>query len=196
MTAENPPVRRSPFRIGVADFVFLFFALAILQRATSGIVDDPGLGWQIRIADAMAEKGGFLYSDPFGASTQSEMWTPWGFLGSALLRFADGFGGLDAIAMLTALTVAFGLRCLYRMMVNDGVPPVQAVAWTFLAALGVSSAWVARPNVFTLVFTLATARACVQWHRGRISKGGTLWLVPMFLLWANTHGGFAAGLMT
>src|SRR5262245_32614112 len=157
MTAETPFARRSPFRIGAADLVFLFFALAILQRASSGIVDDPGLGWQIRIPDAMVEAGGFLYSDPFGAPSRGEPWTPWGFLGSALLRFAEGWGGLDGVAMLTALTVAFALRCLYRMMVNDGVPPVQAVVWTLLAALGVSSAWVARPNVFTLVFTLATA---------------------------------------
>jgi hypothetical protein len=190
------PVSRSPFRIGVADFVFLFFALAILQRSSTGIVDDPGLGWQIRIPDAMAEQGGFLYSDPFGGPTNGQPWMPYGFLGSGLLRIADGWGGLDGLAVLTALTVAFCLRCLYRMMVNDGVPPLQAVCWTLLAALGVSSAWVARPNLFTLVFTLATARVCVQWHRGHISQRGTLRLLPMFALWVNTHGGFAGGLVT
>src|SRR4051812_18637059 len=119
MTTENAPVRRNPFRIGVADFVFLFFALAILQRASSGIVDDPGLGWQLRIPDAMADQGGFLHTDPFGGPTHGEPWMPYGFLGSALLRFADGWGGLDGLAMLTALTVAFALRRLYRMMVND-----------------------------------------------------------------------------
>ena len=125
--AETPPTptRRSPFRIGGADLVFLVFALAILQRAGSGMVDDPGLGWQLRIPDAMAEHGGFLHTDPFGGPTHGEPWMPYGFLGSALLRFADGWGGLDAIAMLTALTVAFALRCLYRMMVNDGVPPFR-----------------------------------------------------------------------
>ena len=196
MTAEvTAPARRS-LRIGVADFVFLFFALAILQRAGTGIVDDPGLGWQLRIPDAMAEQGGFLYSDPFGLPTHGDPWIPYGFLGSAALRFADGYGGLDALAMLVALTVALTLRCLYRMLVADGVPPVQAVVWVFLAALGVSTGWVARPNVFTLFFTLVTVRVCVQWHRERISKNHTLWLLPMFAVWANTHGGFAAGLMT
>ncbi|HKB05674.1 MAG TPA: hypothetical protein VKD90_25870 [Gemmataceae bacterium] len=197
MTAEvSPPARRSFLRVGVADFVFVFFALAILQRAGSGIVDDPGLGWHIRIADAMTEKGGFLDSDPFGQPTRGEPWVPFGFLGSAALRLADGWGGLDALAMLAALTIAFTLRCLYRMMVTDGVPPVQAVAWTFLAALGVSTAWVARPNVFTLLFFLVTARVCVQWHRDRISARKTLWLLPLFAVWANTHGGWAAGLLT
>jgi hypothetical protein len=197
MTAEEyTPKRRSPFWPGAADFVFLFFALAILQRAGTGMVDDPGLGWQIRIPDAMIEQGGFLDSDPFGATTQGQSWTTWGFLGSSLLRLGFEWGGLDGVAMVTALTIAFALRCLYRMMVTDGVPPLQAVVWTFLAALGVSSAWVARPNVFTLFFLLVTARVCVQWHRDRVSKGKTLWLIPMFLVWANTHGGFAAGLVS
>src|SRR5215217_7117778 len=102
MTVTNTPGRRSPFRIGVADFMFLFFALAILQRASSGIVDDPGLGWHIRIPDAMAESGGFLHTDPFGQTTRGEPWVPWGFLGSAAFRLADGWGGLDGLAMLTA----------------------------------------------------------------------------------------------
>jgi hypothetical protein len=193
--AETTPIRRNPFRIGAADIVFVVFALAILQRAGTGMLDDPGLGWQIRIPDAMAEKGGFIWTDPFGESTQGETWTPWGFLGSSLLRFADGFGGLDALAMITALTLAFLLRCLFRMMVNDGVPAVQAVVWTFLAALGISSGWVCRPNLFTLVFMLATVRVCVQFHRERISRGKMLWLIPMFSIWANTHGGFAGGML-
>ena len=85
MTADpSPPVRRSPFRVGAADVVFVFFALAILQRAGSGIVDDPGLGWHLRIADAMVEQGGFLRADPFGLPTQGEPWVPFGFLGSML----------------------------------------------------------------------------------------------------------------
>src|SRR4051812_13160473 len=104
--AETPPVRRSWFRLGAADLVFVVFALAILQRAGSGMLDDPGLGWQLRIADAMAEQGDFLHADPFGGPTHNEPWMPYGFLGSALLRFADGWGGLDAIAVLTALTIA------------------------------------------------------------------------------------------
>src|SRR3954471_11854543 len=110
MTADpRPPARRSLFRVGVADVVFVFFALAILQRAGTGIVDDPGLGWHLRIADAMAEQGGFLRSDPFGLPTQGEPWVPFGFLGSAALRLAYGWGGLDGLAMLVAVTVAFTL---------------------------------------------------------------------------------------
>ena len=192
----SQPVAPGFFRFGVADFVFVFFALSILQRAGGGMVDDPGLGWQIRIPDAMIEHGGFVYTDPFGGPTQGEPWVPYGFLGSSLYRLADEWSGLDGIAALTAFTLALLLRCLYRMLVTDGVPTVQALLWTFLAALGISSAWVARPNVFTLLFTLVTAHVCVQWHRGQISRNRTLWLIPLFLVWANTHGGFAGGLIT
>src|SRR5947209_6046630 len=89
----SEPSRPGFFRLGVADFLFGFFALAILQRAAFGMVDDPGLGWQLRIPDAMLEKGGFVYTDPFGRPTQGEPWTPYGFLGSTALRLAWGWGG-------------------------------------------------------------------------------------------------------
>jgi hypothetical protein len=190
------PTRRNIFRVGVADFVFVFFALTFLQLAGSGIVDDPGLGWHVRIVDAMAEQGGFLWADPFGLTTRGEPWVPFGFLGSAALHFSYHWGGLDALAVVVALTIAFTLRCLYRMMVTDGVPAVQAVVWTYLAALAVLPAGMARPNVFTLLFFLVTARVCVQWHRGRVPARQTLWLLPLFAVWANVHGGWAAGLMT
>src|SRR5688572_14164131 len=129
----SPPARASFFRFGAADVLFVFFALGILQRAGAGMLDDPGLGWQIRIPDAMLQQGGFLHSDPFGLRTHGEPWIPYGFLGSGAFRIAEEWAGLNGIAMLTALVLALILRCQYRWMTADGVPGVQAALWTFLA---------------------------------------------------------------
>jgi hypothetical protein len=59
--------------------------------------------------------------------------------------------------------------------------------------MGVSCSWVARPNLFTMLFVLVTARLCVGFHEGGCSRRTTLWLIPLFTLWANMHGGFLAG---
>jgi hypothetical protein len=50
-----------------------------------------------------------------------------------------------------------------------------------------------RPNLFTVLFVMLTARLCVFFHEGRCSRRRTLWLLPLFALWANMHGGFLAG---
>jgi hypothetical protein len=70
-----------------------------------------------------------------------------------------------------------------------------AAFWTSQAAMGVSCSWVARPNLFTICFVLLTARVCVLFHEGRCTRRQTLWLVPLFALWANMHGGFLAGFL-
>jgi hypothetical protein len=81
------------------------------------------------------------------------------------------------------------------MLLRDGLPWPVALVWTALAALGTSCSWAARPNAFTILFVLITARVCEQYHAGRLSRRATLWLVPLFAVWANIHGGFVAGLL-
>src|SRR5438067_75964 len=82
------------------------------------------------------------------------------------------------IAAVTTLTLALLFRCLFRMLLTDGLAWPAAALWTFLAVLGTSAAWPARPNIFTLLFLLFTVRFCEQFHRGRYSPKKMLWLFP------------------
>ncbi len=78
-------------------------------------------------------------------------------------------------------------------MVSDGVPWLGAVAWTLLAAQASRVGWTARPNMYTFVGLALTVVICERFHRGAISRRQTLWLIPLFFLWANMHSGFLAG---
>ena len=65
-------------------------------------------------------------------------------------------------------------------------------SWAKLPAAGKR---LKRPNLFTLLFVLLTFRVCEQFHQGRLTRRSTLWLLPLFTVWANVHGGFVAGLI-
>jgi hypothetical protein len=176
-----------------ADVVFLLAAVLIFQAAQRTMLDDPGLGWHVRNIDAMQLRGSWLTSDPFsgprgGATYFTNQW-----LGDLSLWLGWRWAGLEGIAAIATILIAFTLRCLYRMLRQDRIPWPVAALWTTLALMGTSCSWTARPNLFSLLFVLLTARICIQFHQGRISRRFTLWLVPLFLLWANTHGGFLAG---
>src|SRR5260370_39562189 len=80
------------------------------------------------------------------------------------------------------------------MLRTDGVSAPAAALWTFLAALGSYTAWQARSNVISMLFLLLTVRLCERFHEGKCSWHRLLWLGPLFAVWANTHGGFVAGL--
>jgi hypothetical protein len=193
--ASSSSVHRSWCRVGGADLVFLILALLIFSTGRQGLLDDPGLGWHLRNIDAMLAEGGWLRVDSFSEprNGQAQPWRSNQWLGEIPFWLGERWAGREGIAAVAALLIAFMLRCLYCMLLRDGSPWPAAVFWISQAAMGVSCSWVARPNLFTLLFMMVTARICVLFHEGRCSRRKTLWLLPLFALWANTHGGFVAG---
>jgi hypothetical protein len=194
-----PSTRDSPrlwYRLGVADVVFLLAALAVVRGARHTLLDDPGLGWHLRNVDAMLAEGWWLRSDPFTEPPAEGPARPWRtnqWLGEVPYWLGWRWAGLEGVAVVNALILAFMVRWLYRMLLADGLPWPVAALWTALGAVGTSCSWTARPNVFTVLFVLVTARVCVRFHEGALSRARTLWLWPLFAAWANTHGGFVAG---
>jgi hypothetical protein len=195
-TAEARISPRSPrwYHLSSADVVFAGLSLLIFFGGVQhNMLDDPGLGWHLRNLDAMRAQGGWLTEDPF-SQRPGRPWRTNQWLGEAPLWLAERWAGLEGVAVATALVLAWALRCLYRMLQRDGLPWPAALLWTMLAALGTSCSWVARPNIFTIFFVLITARVCERYHAGILSRRTTLWLLPLFAVWANVHGGFLAGL--
>lgn len=183
------------YRFSGVDGVFLVVALIVFLTARQGLLDDPGLGWHLRNIDAMLAQGGWLQVDPFTEPRdgQPRPWFTNQWLGEVPFWLGERWAGLEGIAAVAALLIAFTMRCLYCMLLHDGCPWPIAIFWISQASMGVSCSWVARPNLFTLLFVLITARVCVLFHEGRCGRRATLWLLPMFALWANSHGGFLAG---
>ena len=197
--SENPTTdpgassRRPWYAVGLADVLLIFYTLSILSVAQQGLLDDPGLGWNLRTADLMAENRGFIYQEQFCYPTAGRPCVTQAWLGDILLRGVYGWAGLNGLAVLMALCVALTLRLLYTRMTQEGVHCVLAAFWTYLAALGTAPSWVIRPNMFTLPALALVAGICERYHTGAISARKTLWLLPIFLLWPNMHGGFLAG---
>jgi hypothetical protein len=177
--------------------MFLALALVIVQTARQGMLDDPGLGWHLRNIDAMQGQGGWLTQDPFSMTTngQPKSWYCNQWLGELPLWLGERWAGLEGIAAVTTLVLAFTLSSLYRILLADGLAWPVAVLWTTIAAMATSCSWGARPNIFTMPLLLWTVRSCEGFHTGRVSRCQTLWLLPVFALWANLHGGFIAGLI-
>jgi hypothetical protein len=197
MTSDAAAQEEQAFfgRPGIADLVFVFVLVAVLSNASKGLLDDPGLGWHLRNIDAMRAEGGWLSKDPFTYPRGQEppAWYTNQWLGEVPFYLGWKLGGLEGIAAVGAVVIASIARILYRYCVHDGLPWPVALVWTALGTIGTSCSWVARPNLFTILFVLVTARTLILFHEGRLSKRATLWLLPLFVAWANTHGGFLAG---
>src|SRR5262249_15082226 len=149
--------------------VFLFVAIVALRGAAQGLLDDPGLGWHLRNIDAIRANGWFLSVDPFTDhhGLPPPAWYTNQWLGEMPVYLGWRLAGLEGIAVVCALVIALIARVLYRMLIQDGLSWPVAVAWTALGTLGTSCSWVARPNLFTVLFVLLTARVLEQYQQGR-----------------------------
>jgi hypothetical protein len=196
-TPSNPV--RPWYHPGIADLLFAVAALLSLHGARHSQLDDPGLGWHIRNIDAIWAHGGWLTRDPFTdprVIREPQLYYTNQWLGDLCYWLGWHWAGLEGIAVVNALVIACIGRLFYRMLIADDISWPVAFLWSILVLIGTACSWTARPNVFTILFLLITARACVLLHEGRLRWPASLWLLPLFAIWANTHGGFVGGLVT
>src|SRR5947209_6338354 len=72
--------------------------------------------------------------------------------------------------------------------------------WLFLLVAVVVAAsashFHARPHLATIVFLGLTLAYLCDFEAERIGPGRLFWLVPLYVLWTNLHGGVLGGLAT
>jgi hypothetical protein len=166
----------------------LFILTLVLQ--TPG---EPDFGWHLRTGlDLIAHSWQMPTTDPYSHTMYDWSWVEHAWLTDGLLALIyqsmGGAGLLGVILLFGAVTAGAAVLAT--------VP--SGAAWTARLAAAAAALWVARPFLGArtqLVTLLGFALVLWIWHRSRDGRAQRLWLLPpLFLLWANLHGGFTAGL--
>jgi len=159
---------------------------------------EPDFGWHLRTGlDLLTQGGTMPATDPYSHTMPDWPWVEHAWLMDGLLgllyKGLGAAGPLAVILLFAAITIgAFGTAAglAHIGIVQAGpTPKLLAVAgalWASLPFLG------ARTQLVTLL-----GLACVLRLYGLYLAGQwrSLWILPpLFLLWANVHGGFTAGL--
>ncbi|MBW8866856.1 MAG: hypothetical protein JF610_05890, partial [Acidobacteria bacterium] len=138
--------------------------------------------WQMRAGHDMWRSRAVLLHDTFSHTVYGSAWPNHEWLSQVVLYALYAAGGL----VLVTLAAAAAIVCAWWMV--WAITPASARTRFLLIALVVVSAcgtWSPRPQVFSLVLLAATV-ALLRSRR-------YAWLPPLFVLWANLHGGVALG---
>ncbi|MEW6542304.1 MAG: hypothetical protein AB1411_01690 [Nitrospirota bacterium] len=170
----------------------IFLLVFVLNLALQPPVE-PDFGWHLRNGLDLLEQGLRVpATDPYSHTMPDWPWVNHAWGTDALIGWLYGglgqAGSLGVILFFASVTAA-------AFLVSAG----QARAGSTSRLLAVSGAlWVALPflgtrtQLVTLLGLAVTLRCFDLYRAGRVSS---LWgLPPLFLLWANLHGGFTAGL--
>jgi hypothetical protein len=153
---------------------------------------DPDFFWHFTTGKLIATTGQIPSADPFSFTWAGQPWTLHEWLSElaiyGLVSAAGRIGSLVVFGILPALI--FGI--LVWTLRSHGV---RLLAIGLAVALG---AWLLvpyvtlRPQAFS--WLLLAVLSAFLWTLSADQPRRVLWLVPLFILWANLHGLYAVGL--
>jgi hypothetical protein len=190
---ETPRPQRRPLA-WLSDPRSALLAAVLLLTSAVGLdaLSDPDVWWHIRLGDwIMAHHqipAGELFAyTAFGSPLVAHEW-----LSETIFAALAAVGGLLLVTVLMGLVawsamVATVLRGRLR-----GAGPVVLAIGLALGARAAEPVLGTRPQVFTFALVCWTLWIAESYLR---SGGRRRWLLPpLFLLWANLHAGFIAGI--
>jgi hypothetical protein len=120
-------------------------------------------------------------------------WIDQQWLAHVLYYAAWVAGGYPAVALLSSLVLTSGFAVLALAMRSRGVPPTRMFGWTCAAVIAYLGNIVIRAQSFAYPLFALTLWLVVADSRGPRLRARTWLVLPVLVLWANTHGSVLIG---
>lgn len=176
--------RQNTSRLVLAITLLLIFIMA----ARSPL--DSDLWWHLRAGEEALRAGRIVLTDTFSYTRLGAMWVNHSWLSQVILALLYRAGGFLSLGCLVALIATASMALVYAQMRG---PALLRAFLLILAGIVAAPVWTPRPQLFSLLFISLTAWLLDCYHAGQEKR--ILWLLPLFVLWSNLHGGYPLGLM-
>ena len=173
--------------------VVLAATLIVAASQLAPTIADPDIWGHVLNGLDILDEGAPITVDTYSYLSENE-WINHHWLSNAVMGWLYEVGSSRALGVGKAFLAMLVVAVLAWRLVKLKVPMVR-VALVTLAAVVLLTPTLGtfRPQVFTVVLTMTLFLVMAA-----VEKGKTLALLllpPMFLAWANLHGGFFAGLV-
>lgn len=175
-------------------FLGLWFWLLIAGEKR--LFRDPGIFWHLRVGEQILTTGRFPHTDTFSFTASGKPWIARQWLGECAMALVHRMSGFDGLLLGTVTLLAGFYTWLAHRFLRAGVPGWLAI---LLAVLAMKTSYYhlhPRPALLTNVFLGWTFARLCDFESGRIPFRSLFWLVPVSLVWSNTHDGVVGGLGT
>ncbi len=173
--------------VSVLVFVLIFWvSLYFMPQMMNG---DGDLGRHITLGNYILDQRTIPTTDLFSHTMQGTFMVPHEWLSQLGFALVHRAAGLNGIAWLTAVLIAATYAILTFTLQQVGVRAFLALAGGLFGSVVGAIHTLTRPHLFTLLF-FALALLILETYRRRGNEKTLLWLLPLMLLWTNTHGAF------
>ena len=166
--------------------------LSLVIGLASKPLQDPDFGWHLRAGNDFLRTWHWPYVDPYTYTMSDWPWVNHEWLSQVFTAIVHNlFGNLG-------LSIVFGLllAVVFTIAAAAASPtsmPFRLVA-SLIALLASLPILGVRMQMFTLLGLVVILWAFYRYRSGTLKQ--LWWIIPMFVLWTNLHGGFPIGLAT
>jgi hypothetical protein len=189
----NPVLRILP---SMTDFAFLMPLIFIFvgMHGAKTLLSDGDTGWHVRTGEWIMSHGQVPHKDLFSYTKTGQTWFAWEWLWDVIFAWLHQHWGMAAVVVGSALVIALTSALVFQLAFRKSGNPLVAIALTFLAVASSSIHFLARPHLFTLLFTAVFYTILERARENRSAR--LLWWLPLLtVLWTNLHGGWFIGIV-
>ncbi len=173
--------------------VFLALLVALGPGLPRMFSSDGDVGRHIRVGTGILSKREIPTADSLSHTRYGGQWIPKEWLSQVALAEADRLNGLSGVATLAAFLFAVSVLATYVNATLLGGSIGVAVGLAATSMLLQAVHLLARPHLVTTALASILLLLLVQYRRTARSRW-ILFIPALFVVWANSHGGFPAGL--
>ena len=182
------------FRLETAIFLGIWLTLMVAGRTR--FLRDPGTFWHVVTGQRILDARALVESDPYSFTRGGEPWYPQSWLAECAMAAIDRVGGFDLLLLASVTLLAGVYAWIAHRLLRAGFDPVVVVLLLVLALGASGHHFHVRPHLLTMALLTVTTTLLIDFEAGRISTPRLFWLIPLFVFWANVHGGVLAGVGT
>lgn len=172
--------------------VFLVAILVLGWAAFTTPEFDPDFWWHTRVGLEILARGVPQHNFfTFTATTHPFITQEWG--AEAIFGFLYIHLGVIAVVLLLAAVTWLGFALAVRRVWTEGRSTWVVAIGAALVVISGLQIWGPSPQMFTFGL-LGVQLTMLDSYRRRPRRSLLLWMVPLFILWSNLHGGFTIGL--
>jgi len=173
-----------------------FFGLwfSFLQLGSFQFLIDPGPYWSTVIGRQILANGQAPSAEVFSCTLHGKPWNSHQWLSQCLFALLDRLGGPDGLVLGAATLLAVLFTWVAHRLMRGGLHWLPTAGFMLLAVMAARYHLLARPHLATIALLGLTVARLADFESGRIQLRGLLWLLPIFVLWTNLHGGALGGL--
>jgi len=188
MTANRAPEPR--LSLTVPTIALNMLLVVFIANFTLQPVTEPDFGWHLRAGlDMLGQGWAVPRLDPYSHTMSDWAWIEHAWLTDIFIATSyRGFGLLGVIVLFGIVVAGAWIiaSCSGKRQASYALMASALSLWVALPFLGARTQMVTLVGLAALIFLLERFRDGHRW---------VPWTIPpLFLLWANLHGGFTAGL--